>query len=380
MDDKEKLEVWKRKVAKIENKAGKLDGYKNILTGLFNEVKTRQNIRLNNSLKGMDLAEEISHIKDWVEFHEKEISIYKDKISALEIKVSRDDILEQEVKGLDEEAKEITGKETDQKYGTESPEVEIPSLEEIKKDAEELQKYTQKKENGIEAREKPPSYASEPEKEKRQAEEKPALDIQELEEKIPEFEKPDFLVAGGLPVKEDEKEAIAITRLFDESSDIKSVREQLKGLFKDKRDIARHLRLRKKLNEIKYPIRNTLESISSGFGTLKTSVNSRLEPLRAIDKKYVIYTMLILLLLVMAGIFFASKPEITGYVTLTKEKTYTNNLNLVINESGNYTWMPDNIGDIQSIKAAGRVKGNGTVRVYIEKDGEMYLIYDNKKG
>jgi len=168
--------------------------------------------------------------------------------------------------------------------------------------------------------------------------------------------------------------------LFDESSDIKSVREQLKGLFKDKRDIARHLRLRKKLNEIKYPIRNTLESISSGFGTLKTSVNSRLEPLRAIDKKYVIYTMLILLLLVMAGIFFASKPEITGYVTLTKEKTYTNNLNLVINESGNYTWMPDNIGDIQSIKAAGRVKGNGTVRVYIEKDGEMYLIYDNKKG
>ena len=48
------------------------------------------------------------------------------------------------------------------------------------------------------------------------------------------------------------------------------------------------------------------------------------------------------------------------------------------NESGNYTWNPDKEGIIESIKASGKVIGNGTVKIYIEKDGEKYLIYDNK--
>ena len=73
------------------------------------------------------------------------------------------------------------------------------------------------------------------------------------------------------------------------------------------------------------------------------------------------------------------KPGITGYVTLTPEKAHTDNLGLVINESGNYTWMPSYIGNIQSIKASGKVKGNGTVRIYIEKDGKRYLVFDNQK-
>jgi len=82
--------------------------------------------------------------------------------------------------------------------------------------------------------------------------------------------------------------------------------------------------------------------------------------------------------LLIISILFISKPEITGYVTVSREKTYEDNLNLVVNESGNYTWTIDKIGDIKSIKATGRVKGNGTARVYIEKDGERYLIFDNK--
>ncbi len=97
------------------------------------------------------------------------------------------------------------------------------------------------------------------------------------------------------------------------------------------------------------------------------------------NNKFVIYTVPIILLLLITGILFISKPEITGYVTVTQEKTYTDNLDLVINESGNYTWTTDKIGDIQSIKASGRVKGNGTVKIYIEKDGQRYLIYDNKE-
>ena len=127
-----------------------------------------------------------------------------------------------------------------------------------------------------------------------------------------------------------------------------------------------------KLNAVKGSTVNVFESV-------KTSVNNRFKSLKSIDNKFVIYTVPIILLILITGILFISKPEITGYVTLTREKTYTDNLDLVVNESGNYTWTIDKIGGIQSIKASGKVKGNGTVRVYIEKDGERYLIFDNNK-
>lgn len=86
----------------------------------------------------------------------------------------------------------------------------------------------------------------------------------------------------------------------------------------------------------------------------------------------------IILLLIFTGLFFL-KPAITGYVTLTQEKTYDDNLNLIINESGNYTWVPDKFGFIKSIKASGKVMGNGTIKAYIEKDGKRYLIFEQQK-
>ena len=76
MDNKGKLEIWKRKIAKIDDKAKKLNEQRDTLINLLNEAKARHNTKLNNSLKGMDLAEEISHLGDWIEFHRKEISIY----------------------------------------------------------------------------------------------------------------------------------------------------------------------------------------------------------------------------------------------------------------------------------------------------------------
>jgi len=98
------------------------------------------------------------------------------------------------------------------------------------------------------------------------------------------------------------------------------------------------------------------------------------------DKNRLIkYCILIVLLILILGVIFVLKPEITGYVTLTQEKTYADDLNLIINKSGNYNWTIDKVGDIQSIKASGRIKGNGTVKIYIEKDGKLYLIYDNKE-
>ena len=83
---------------------------------------------------------------------------------------------------------------------------------------------------------------------------------------------------------------------------------------------------------------------------------------------------LIILLLIITSLFLL-KPSTTGYVVLSKETTYNESLNLTLNEIGNYTWPLDKQGKISSIKTTGSVIGNGTVKIYIEKDGKKYLIY-----
>ena len=101
--------------------------------------------------------------------------------------------------------------------------------------------------------------------------------------------------------------------------------------------------------------------------------------LKAVSKKTLIkYTApLIIIILIFASLFLL-KPEITGRVVLSKETAYNKSINLEINESGNYTWNLNKPVDIRSIKATGSVTGNGTVKIYIEKDGKRYLIYKNK--
>jgi len=341
MNNKEKLETWKRKLNKLESKVQRLNSEKASITNLLNEVKTRKNVKLNISLRGLDLLEEILHLKDWIRYHENNISNHKTKIYALQTEVSDQEILEHELQDL-EKVPRVVEKELPQ----ETLDVEVPTPEQIEKD--------------VEKHEIKPEPATE-------------IDLKELEEA--ELEKPEFMFAGRQPIRKDEKEVVAVTRLFDESSETKAVRKEISELFKDKKDIVRPSRLKHNLDFIRNSTTNIVENVNNGFGTIKTSVNKRFE---SIEKKHLIYTLPILLLLLFTGIFFMAKPEITGLVTLTQEKTYTDTLDLVINESGNYTWTPNTIGDISSITADGRVKGNGTVKIYIEKDGEKYLIYDNK--
>ena len=113
---------------------------------------------------------------------------------------------------------------------------------------------------------------------------------------------------------------------------------------------------------IKHKISNTIEKI---FKEVKSERSLRYGAL------FVILTLMI------TGLFLL-KPSITGHVVLSKESTYNESLNLKINESGNYTWKLSKPGTITSIRATGSVSGNGTVKIYIEKDGKRYLILDNK--
>ena len=97
------------------------------------------------------------------------------------------------------------------------------------------------------------------------------------------------------------------------------------------------------------------------------------------EKPLVKYAISFAVLLLIITSLFLFKPNISGYVVLGKETTYNSSLNLKINESGNYTWAVNKAGEIKSIMATGSFSGNGTVKIYIEKDGKKYLIFDNKR-
>ena len=94
-----------------------------------------------------------------------------------------------------------------------------------------------------------------------------------------------------------------------------------------------------------------------------------------IDKIIVIVAITIIIL----GIFILKKPAITGKVVLSKEAVYSENLKIEKNESGTYEWNVKNPGSIKSIKATGSVTANGTAKVYIEKNGTKYLLFDSAK-
>ncbi len=94
-------------------------------------------------------------------------------------------------------------------------------------------------------------------------------------------------------------------------------------------------------------------------------------------RKPVAYASLALILLLIATSFFVLKPSVTGHVVLGKESAYNKTLNLKLNQSGNYTLALDKNGIVTSIKATGSVTGNGSVKIYIEKEGKKYLIYNN---
>jgi len=54
---------------------------------------------------------------------------------------------------------------------------------------------------------------------------------------------------------------------------------------------------------------------------------------------------------------------------------YTENLNLIVNASSSYTWVPENPGILSSVRISGKIIGNGTAKVYLENK----LLFDSSK-
>ncbi len=113
----------------------------------------------------------------------------------------------------------------------------------------------------------------------------------------------------------------------------------------------------------------------------KAGVAKEKPGLKAVQKStipLIKYALPFAVILLIAISLFLLKTSITGYVVLGEETAYNETLNLKINESGTYEWNIKNPGSIKSLKATGSITGNGTVKIYIEKNGSRYLVYKNK--
>ncbi|MBI2101725.1 hypothetical protein HYT53_03865 [Candidatus Woesearchaeota archaeon] len=91
------------------------------------------------------------------------------------------------------------------------------------------------------------------------------------------------------------------------------------------------------------------------------------------NKKWLLM-LLAILIIVSIGLYYLG-PTITGFVT--KEFSYTEDLNLVVTSSGNYTWQLGNIGDLKSASIDGSITNYGKARVYLESNGIRHLIFDS---
>jgi len=96
------------------------------------------------------------------------------------------------------------------------------------------------------------------------------------------------------------------------------------------------------------------------------------------QKVYIIAFFFIIFLILMGFVIF-KKPSITGRAVQSQQILYNENLNIKKNESGNYTWQVKNPGSINSLKVTGSVTSNGTAKIYVERNGTQYLLFDSTK-
>jgi len=73
--------------------------------------------------------------------------------------------------------------------------------------------------------------------------------------------------------------------------------------------------------------------------------------------------------------FLFLKPAITGLVIGIGEESYTQDINLVVNESTSYEWQPEHIGILRSVLVNGKILGEGSIKIYLDDK----LVLDSSK-
>lgn len=90
--------------------------------------------------------------------------------------------------------------------------------------------------------------------------------------------------------------------------------------------------------------------------------------------EYLVISIIILLSLGMFGLF--QFGGITGLVTFTESVSNIDILNLTISEDTEFIWDLEYPRGINSILATGEIIGKGSAKIYLEHQGQLFLIYE----
>src|SRR3989338_1488495 len=90
--------------------------------------------------------------------------------------------------------------------------------------------------------------------------------------------------------------------------------------------------------------------------------------------KIMLFIGIILLLILLVQLLM---PQLTGFVTVTKQLNYDDAINITFKENAEYVWEPKNIGPLSSLKVAGSYNAQVTVKIYLEDEGKKYLLFDS---
>ena len=88
--------------------------------------------------------------------------------------------------------------------------------------------------------------------------------------------------------------------------------------------------------------------------------------------------LLIAVITAFTGLYYL-KPVITGLVIASEEITYSDEINLIVNERSDYIWQLNSTLPLKSIKISGSVEAKGIAKVYIENNGISYLVFDKSR-
>jgi len=100
-----------------------------------------------------------------------------------------------------------------------------------------------------------------------------------------------------------------------------------------------------------------------------------------VERRMLIRNSMFLIIALVFGLLFMYNSSImpTGFVSVTSEFSYRDNVSLWVNESYSYEWAIGNYGSLKSVRLDGSASKDFVGRVYLESDGDSYLVLDSSR-
>ncbi|MBU1946933.1 MAG: hypothetical protein KKC54_08275, partial [Nanoarchaeota archaeon] len=120
------------------------------------------------------------------------------------------------------------------------------------------------------------------------------------------------------------------------------------------------------------------ERLENKFDLIEFVDGFKYGPNSARNKK-LLYGGLLAIVLLFGFISVLNRSATTGYTTVTKEFSYTDNTGLIVNRGMDYNWVMDKNGILKSLKINGRISEDGAAKVYLVGEDESYVVFDSSR-